>query len=164
MLANDDEDWQDDAYTKAVNELNKYKGTYTMDIPNSNDANCTNEECILTVEVNNTTISTPKNNVYPNPVVKKYYYEMAGACMNVKTGKVYYPKKLTSNGKCPPETAEYTENDYILIENNYDENIRHWHIFTPMNMKSNETYNIILMSDIQHSSYFLYLILSYIMK
>ena len=144
MLANDDEDWQDDAYTKAVNELNKYKGTYTMDIPNSNDANCTNEECILTVEVNNTTISTPKNNVYPNPVVKKYYYEMAGACMNVKTGKVYYPKKLTSNGKCPPETAEYTENDYILIENNYDENIRHWHIFTPMNMKSNETYNIIL--------------------
>lgn len=108
-----------------------------------------------------------------NPVIKRYYYEMYGSCIDVKTGSVRYVKKgafndyvqkLISNGIISKEESnirisnmgavyikkeEYEkaikldikmcyENEYYVLNDYENEEIRHWHVFIPLNLKESE--------------------------
>lgn len=117
--------------------------SYTMTITNPNDARCANPtkyaeqlkrdgvDCAA-AEGRASAVASSLSGY--NPVSKSYYYEMYGACINVKTGKVRY---LNKDDKCGT-------NEYYIANDNESEATRHWHVFTPLNTKTPEGYAILL--------------------
>lgn len=133
---------QREGYEKAVAAVSG-GASYTMTITNPNDARCANPEKYaeqlkrdgVDCAAEEGTASAVEGSLSGyNPVSKSYYYEMYGACINVKTGKVRY---LNKDDKCGT-------NEYYIANDNESESTRHWHVFTPLNTKSTEGYSIIL--------------------
>lgn len=131
-------------YEYVKSELEKQGASYSLNIADPNDARCGNPEKYADelkkdgVVCNNYNVSAVPGNISSyeeslkngGKVTKKIHYEMYGACINVKTGKVRY---LDKDNKC-------NENEYYIENDNENENTRHWHIFTPLNTKTTDGY------------------------
>jgi len=134
------------AYNEAVAAVSTGE-SYSLTITDPNDSRCANLEkygkqleaegvvCDDYKEVK--AVHGKVSPKYENPVIKNYYYEMYGSCVNVKTGKVRYLESKCKSDNC------CNENEYY-IENEESEEIKHWHVFTPLNSKETEGYSLFL--------------------
>lgn len=127
-------------YKAALEEVTKDGGSYALSISDPNDARCANPEKYANelkrdgIICNNYEVSAIPGEVTSEngKLTRYYYYEMYGACINAKTGKVRY---LNEGDTC-------NEEEYYIENDNDDEKNRHWHIFTPLNSKSTEGYTL----------------------
>ena len=131
-----------------------YGASFSLNADDPNDARCDepekyNEELAAEgVTCQNYKIETdtsePVSGKYSNPVVKKIYYHMNGACVNVRTGKVRYLKK---GEKCNNSEELYNANtdnnqNYEIYVPNKTGSNNHWHVFTPLNTKETKGYTL----------------------
>ena len=137
-----------EGYNKAKDYVEKDGASYSLNISDPNDARCANPDKYSYelkrdgVICNNYKVSAVPGTVTSyeeslksnGKVTQKYHYEMYGACINAKTGKVRY---LNEGDICGSE-------EYYIENDNENENTRHWHVFTPLNTKSTDGYKLIL--------------------
>lgn len=136
------------AYNLAKSEVEKNGASYSLTVTDPNDARCGNPEKYAEelkrdgVVCNNYSVSAVPGETTSfeeslkngGKVTKKYHYEMYGACINVKTGKVRY---LNKNDTCNAD-------EYFIENDNTSEDTRHWHVFTPLNTKTPDGYTLSL--------------------
>lgn len=141
-----------EAYNMAKREVEKNGASYSLSVTDPNEARCGNYdkygdqllsegyECqnYNVSAVAGETTSYEESLKNGGKVTKTYHYEMYGACINVKTGKVRY---LNKDDSCSKDEEYYIEND------NENESKRHWHIFTPLNTKSTDGYILAFTSN-----------------
>ena len=133
----------DAAYYLAKSDVES-GASYSLTIPDPNDARCADpvkykeelerDNVICNNYTNVEAIPGETSKYRTNPVTKKYYYEMYGSCINVKTGKVRY---LSKDDKCNDE-------EYYIAKDEENEATRHWHVFTPLNTKTPSGYALTL--------------------
>ena len=142
------------AYNNAKKELEKDGETFTVSITDPNDARCNYPEKYAdqlsreNVVCNNYDVTSTSSSITSfeeslkngGQVTKYYYYEMYGACINAKTGKVRY---INKDEKCNA--------DEYFIENDYMDDLskKHWHIFVPTNTKESEGYTLTFNSNVK---------------
>ena len=120
---------------KVKKEVDKIPNRYIVTIPDPNNIACSKNSKASGCENYEAQVVPTYDYPEDNRIIKRFNYEMYGACVNVKTAKVRY--LTNSESKCKA-------NEEIKVEN-YTESFekRHWHIFVPLNTKTTDEYKII---------------------
>lgn len=119
---------------KVKKEVDKIPNRFIVTIPDPNDIACSKNSKASGCENYEAQVVPAYDYPEDNRIIKRFNYEMYGACVNVKTAKVRY--LTNSESKCKA-------NEEIKVEN-YTESFekRHWHIFVPLNTKTTDEYKI----------------------
>lgn len=139
--------------------------SYTVDIYDPNEAKCfgkedgykygsgDNEVCTTyqAVAVGEKPTSYYESRQNGNNVIKNYCYELYGACINAKSGKVEYltsPVNANDENPCRDKGEEWY---YVKNETDSEQN-KHWHVFIPLNTKETDNYKFIMKANNKETS------------
>ena len=139
--------------------------SYTVDIYDPNEAKCfgkedgykygsgDNEVCTTyqAVAVGDEPTSYYESRQNGNNVIKNYCYELYGACINAKSGKVEYltsPVNSNDENPCRDKGEEWY---YVKNETDSEQN-KHWHVFIPLNTKETDVYQFAMKSKSKENS------------